>query len=130
MKHFFFSILLTSVSACAWALSHEQLLLDGWRFHRGAADGAEQTTYDDSNWQKVSIPHDWAIAGPFDKDIDKQVVAIEQNGEKVPTEKTGRPATRPFWAFVSVTPFCANSSAAERPVSCRRFQRSGGASTW
>lgn len=44
----------------------------------------------------VRIPHDWAIDGPFDKNIDKQVVAIEQNGEKVATEKTGRTGSLPW----------------------------------
>ena len=55
------------------AQSIEKLLLDGWRFHQGAAQGAEQAAYDDSQWQEVSIPHDWAISGPFDKDIDKYI---------------------------------------------------------
>ena len=41
-------------------------------------------------WESVRVPHDWAISGPFDKEIDKQVVAIVQNGEKVASEKTGR----------------------------------------
>ncbi|MBQ0084938.1 MAG: DUF4982 domain-containing protein [Prevotella sp.] len=50
----------------------------------------------DSVWKKVRTPHDWAISGPFDKDIDKQIVAIEQNGEKVATEKTGRSGALPW----------------------------------
>ena len=63
------------------AQSIEKLLLDGRRIHQGAAHGAEQAACDDSGWQEVSVPHDWAISGPFDKDIDKQVVAIFENGE-------------------------------------------------
>ena len=77
-------------------VSQEILLLDGWRFHPGAAVGAESVEYDDAAWQQVRIPHDWAIAGPFDKEIDKQVVAIEQNFEKVATEKTGRSGSLPW----------------------------------
>ena len=42
-------------------------LQDGWKFYRGEAQGAEVSDYDDSAWQKVTIPHDWAISGPFDK---------------------------------------------------------------
>ena len=41
------------------------------------------------------MPHDWAIYGPFDKEIDKQVVAITQNGEEIATEKTGRTGALP-----------------------------------
>ena len=78
------------------AQSIEKLLLDGWRFHQGTAQGAEQAAYDDSQWQEVSIPHDWAISGPFDKDIDKQVVAIMENGEQKATEKTGRSGSLPW----------------------------------
>ncbi|RYZ59600.1 MAG: DUF4982 domain-containing protein [Chitinophagaceae bacterium] len=42
------------------------------------------------------MPHDWAIYGPFDKEIDKQVVAITQNNEKVASEKTGRTGSLPY----------------------------------
>ena len=52
--------------------------------------------YDDSGWESVTVPHDWAIGGPFDNDNDKQTVAIEQNGEKVATEKTGRTGSLPW----------------------------------
>ena len=76
--------------------STEQLLLGGWKFYKGNANGAERADFDDSSWQDVTIPHDWAISGPFDKDIDKQVVAIEQNGERKATEKTGRTGSLPW----------------------------------
>ena len=78
------------------AQSRDQLLLSGWRFHNGAAQGAETKEYNDQGWQQVSIPHDWAIAGPFDKTIDMQVVRIEQNGEAEATEKTGRSGSLPW----------------------------------
>jgi beta-galactosidase len=76
--------------------SQEQLLLTSWRFHRGAAEGAEAVSYDARSWTPVDIPHDWAIAGPFDREIDKQVVAIAQNGEQEATEKTGRSGSLPW----------------------------------
>jgi beta-galactosidase len=38
----------------------------GWRFARGDLPGAEAPGFDDSAWQAVRLPHDWAIAGPFD----------------------------------------------------------------
>jgi beta-galactosidase len=41
-------------------------LADGWRFVQGDPEGAETATLDDSKWTAVSVPHDWAIAGPFD----------------------------------------------------------------
>ena len=39
---------------------------DGWLFFYGEAEGAEAIGFDDSNWQSTVLPHDWAIAGPFD----------------------------------------------------------------
>ena len=43
-------------------------LTSNWRFLQFDAPGAEQPTFDDSAWQTVSVPHDWSIAQPFDKD--------------------------------------------------------------
>ena len=63
----------------------EVMLQDGWQF-----------SHDKATWQTVSIPHDWAISGPFDKKWDLQRVAIEQNGEKEATEKTGRSGALPW----------------------------------
>ena len=63
----------------------ETLLTDGWLFSQ-----------DQKTWQEVSVPHDWAIAGPFDKKWDLQRVAIEQNGETEATEKSGRSGALPW----------------------------------
>lgn len=38
-----------------------------WRFTKGdQPEAARQLNFDDSAWQAVRLPHDWAIAGPFD----------------------------------------------------------------
>ena len=63
----------------------EITLNDNWQF-----------SHDQQAWQSVSVPHDWAIAGPFDKKWDLQMVAIEQNGEKEATEKSGRSGALPW----------------------------------
>lgn len=63
--------------------------LTRWDFTHG--DGGA-----DARWQSVRVPHDWAIYGPFDRANDLQTVAVEQNGETVATEKTGRTAGLPF----------------------------------
>ena len=63
----------------------ETTLTDGWLFSQ-----------DQQTWQNVCVPHDWAIAGPFDKKWDLQKVRIEQNGEKEATEKSGRSGALPW----------------------------------
>jgi len=43
--------------------------LDGdWKFLKDGTrrDGIADVAFDDSSWQTVTVPHDWAISGPFD----------------------------------------------------------------
>ena len=74
----------------------ETSLTDGWKFHRGEADGAFMPGYDDSGWDKVSVPHDWAITGPFSIENDLQNVQIVQNMETKASLKTGRTGGLPY----------------------------------
>ncbi len=36
-----------------------------WKFAKGEQQGAEAPDFDDSGWEEVRLPHDWAISGPF-----------------------------------------------------------------
>ena len=36
-----------------------------WKFIKGDPEGSEMPDFDDSAWQKIHVPHDWAISGPF-----------------------------------------------------------------
>ena len=74
----------------------EQDLTHGWRFHQGAAEGAESPDFNDQNWQSVKVPHDWAITGPFSRDHDLQKVAVTQNFETEASVKTGRTGGLPY----------------------------------
>ena len=40
----------------------------GWKFLQADAPGAEKPDFDDSSWTSVTLPHDWAIAGPVKED--------------------------------------------------------------
>jgi beta-galactosidase len=44
-----------------------------WRFHLGAAEGAEQTGFDDSGWRKIDLPHDWSIEDLDAEKLKKEV---------------------------------------------------------
>ncbi len=39
----------------------------GWSFYQGDAKGAEKPGFAATDWPKLDVPHDWSIAGPFDK---------------------------------------------------------------
>ena len=43
-------------------------LAAGWSFAKGDPAYAETPAFDDGPWQQVTVPQDWAIAQPFDKD--------------------------------------------------------------
>lgn len=92
---------LTFLASAAMSVDaqRKETRLGRWAFSRAEQlDAVAPSTvgYDDRKWQMVSVPHDWAISGPFDKEIDKQTVAIVQNGEKEATEKTGRSGSLPW----------------------------------
>jgi len=40
----------------------------GWRFHRGDVEDGADPALDDSDWERVEVPHDWSIEGPWDPD--------------------------------------------------------------
>ena len=85
MKNIWLSLALLLASSAASGQRTELLLSDGWQF-----------SHDRQSWKTVSVPHDWAISGPFDKKWDLQKVAIEQNGETEATEKSGRSGALPW----------------------------------
>lgn len=95
-QHFLLLIALLVFQAALAQVRTVTELKDGWKFSRGKNETAFQKDVNDQGWQTVSVPHDWAIYGPFDKEIDKQVVAITQNNEKVASEKTGRTGALPY----------------------------------
>ena len=74
----------------------EYLLQKGWKFSKDEQEGAQVNSYNDAKWESVTIPHDWAIAGPFSGNNDIQKVKIEQNGEKEASVKSGRTGGLPF----------------------------------
>ena len=68
----------------------------GWKFTRTDDVAASGVDYDDRKWESVSVPHDWAIYGPFDANNDRQQVAIEQDGQKEAMSHAGRTGGLPF----------------------------------
>ena len=79
------SLLLLALPLAATAQPRQSMNLKNWQFSR-----------DSINYSSVTVPHDWAINGPFDKKWDLQFVAIEQNGETEKTEKSGRSGALPW----------------------------------
>jgi len=74
----------------------EYLLEKNWKFNKGDVANAMNSGFDDSSWETVTVPHDWAVYGPFSGTADVQNVAVVQNGEKEASVKTGRTGGLPF----------------------------------
>ena len=73
-----------------------QTFKKGWKFTREDSKDFSSRTYNDIKWQSVTVPHDWAIYGPFSINNDKQNVAIAQDGQKEAMEHAGRTGGLPF----------------------------------
>jgi len=65
-----------AVTAVRIAGERRQSFNDGWRFFKGDAPGAEKSEFDDSKWRALSLPHDWAIEGPFDSKANPHTGAL------------------------------------------------------
>lgn len=73
-------ILIILATACSKQDNHQRTISfdDGWRFIKENPKGAENPSFDDSQWRLLDLPHDWSIedlpnqtpdsiSGPFSK---------------------------------------------------------------
>ena len=81
----FFLVLTVSCESHYRESPRLETLLTDWEFSR-----------DSLNWTAVTVPHDWAIEGPFDRANDLQAVQVTQNFETGVTEHTGRTGGLPY----------------------------------
>ena len=68
MKKFGFILIMLVFGTVAKvsAQSRTEFLLEkGWKFTREDDPQFRLPSYDDGKWQSVTVPHDWAIYGPF-----------------------------------------------------------------
>ena len=86
MRKLFFCVFLLSFCALPSLAQRSDTLLEKWEFMRGGS----------SVWEEVTVPHDWAISGPFDEENDLQSVAVVQDGETRATRKAGRTGGLPY----------------------------------
>ena len=63
-RHFAAALLVAIAASPAWA--EVRSLSQDWRFHAGAAEGAERSAFDDQAWHRVVVPHDFSIMDKAD----------------------------------------------------------------
>lgn len=88
-------IILSFILSAFSAFSRDYTLLEKWKFHLGECSDAVSSDYDDSSWEDVIVPHDWAIGKPFDMRIDMQSVQVLEDGDKAAKMRTGRTGALP-----------------------------------
>ncbi len=67
---FLYSILLILCGGQLAAQGQGRIVEDfnkDWRFHLGDITTASANNFNDANWRKLHLPHDWSIEGKFDK---------------------------------------------------------------
>ena len=89
-----FVLLLLSMQAFPQSRKVE-LLSDGWEFVKKDLSIDEALVSGGDLWNPVRVPHDWAIAGPFDLNQDLQFDRIIENGDTEAKLYTGRTGALP-----------------------------------
>lgn len=88
----------------------EQSFDEGWLFCRGDESGAEQASFDDSNWRALDLPHDWSIEDlPGASTVDGGVTA--DPSLLVPQVPPAQPVPPPV-----IGPFDVNDSVGDGSV--------------
>lgn len=86
-KYLFFMLLCFSVSCGVIEQQNTNprntsLFNEGWLFHRGDMASAEEVSFADQNWRKLSLPHDWSIEDlpGADSPLDSSAVGSVSTG--------------------------------------------------
>ena len=85
----------------------ERTLDDGWRFAKGEQPLAvQQPDYDDTQWDEIRLPHDWAITGPFNPSESGYAGKLPWRGvgwyrKTIELESRASGAARSFWTLMA-----------------------------
>jgi len=98
MKKWIIGICILSIISCKTDVDQSRsvtLLESDWKFLNAEIDGGEKLGINTNDWETVSVPHDWAIKGPFDIKHDAQKVRVTQDMDKKAMLRTGRTGALP-----------------------------------
>jgi len=97
---FSFIFILISFSSISQIENRKTILLDSdWKFSLGDLKNAPFLNINDSTWETVSVPHDWAIRKPFDLNQDMQWVQVKEDGDNESKLRTGRTGGLPVFGI-------------------------------
>ncbi|AUP80545.1 glycoside hydrolase family 2 TIM barrel-domain containing protein [Flavivirga eckloniae] len=68
-QNLFLIVLATCLTACVSSPKNSGRVVEdfnfGWKFHLGTVDKASSTDFDDTQWRKIRLPHDWSVEHSF-----------------------------------------------------------------
>jgi beta-galactosidase len=79
-KLFLFALIFLSISCSKQTTTDPVSFNKGWKFHKGDIDGAQNADLDDASWRDLTLPHDWAIEGPFDSSYNARSGGLPFHG--------------------------------------------------
>ena len=72
-------VFIQSIGQAQW-IGEKASFNSNWKFHKGQAEGAENPSFDDSEWRALDLPHDWAMEGPFSKEYNARAGGLPFHG--------------------------------------------------
>lgn len=86
MRHLYFTLSLLAVcifiSSCGSEPTRKTENFNfNWSFSKGSHTDAIRADFDDSSWEKIDLPHDWAISGPVEVEGDANTGKLPWKGE-------------------------------------------------
>lgn len=103
---------------------------DDWLFQKSYDSLVSNVDYDDSDWRKLSLPHDWAIEGPFAPEYNPRTGGLPVFGEAwyrkhftIDNSKKGSIVTLEFDGVMSNSTIYINGSKVySRPYGYSSFE--------
>ena len=77
----FFTLLLSIMASGPVYSGNWNHFNNNWKFTTGNPENAQSINFDDSSWEKVNLPHDWAIKGPFNEQENGSTGKLPWRGE-------------------------------------------------
>jgi beta-galactosidase len=63
-----FLLLFLALATNVFSQARKEINFDnGWQFTLGDISGAEKPSFNDTQWRKLNVPHDWSIEGAYDR---------------------------------------------------------------
>lgn len=82
MTRLILTLILLGSTLPAWCQPRTVISLkNNWKFAAGSQPGAATPDFNDAGWKVISLPHDWAIAGPSNPDGDGNTGKLPWKGE-------------------------------------------------